>query len=191
MTGRIDRLNRAESSGFIAADSGARVHFESSEVFAYDVGRIAVGQWVTFDLKAGRVSEATNVCPQRPGRASDAKGRVCPVETLTRYVGFEHKRNVRAYRFELTLPGEDLQTVVFGIDLELLMRHRILIQDGPALCRHALRARHIDFSSPGIRRREFTLSDQDVLAYQGSLPARAERKHGRRRLSAAVDALNA
>ncbi len=186
MTGKIDLLNRASSSGFIIADSGARVPFKSSELFAYDVGRLAVGQLVTFDLKPGRIFEATNVCPQRPRTAADAKGSLRRAEPLTRYAGFEHKRNIRIYRFELTSPGEDLQTIEFGVDLALLMRHRILIQDGPALCGHTLLARHIQFISAGTRLREFVLTEQDVLAYRDSLPARAERKFGPRKLSAAA-----
>jgi hypothetical protein len=187
MTGKFSLLNRIDSSGFIEASDGVRVPFKSSELFAYDVGRIAVGQSVTFDIKPGRLPEAINICPLRLHADTDSKGHMRRVETETRYVGFKHQGSVRSYQFELSSPGQDVQTIAFRIDLGLLQKHHIVIQDGPALCRHMLLAQHLELDAAGLRLREFVLGDQDVSAYQASLPlTRAERKDRLRKPSLAI-----
>ena len=190
MTGKINLLNSADSSGFIAADNGARVHFSSSDLFAYDIGRLMVGQMVSFELRDGRGSEAMNVCPHRP-HATDSSAQT-RAEARSRYLGFEQKGSIRAYQFELILPQEASRTIAIQIDLGLLRLHRIAMQDGPALCRHALVARGLETAPPARRAKQLLLVEQDVTAYQASLPAvNAKRRYGFRRPTPAPAALEA
>jgi len=191
MTGKITLLNGADSSGFILAESGAHVHFKSSDLFAYDIGRIAVGQVVTFDLKAGHLAEAINVCPQRSGTATDGKAHLRRPDGYMRYVGFDHKGNLRCYRFEFTSPGQEMQAIVFQIDLGLLTKHHLAIQDGPNLCRHVLAAQHIDSGSSVVRMREFLLTDLDISAYQQSLPLSSSKSRSGFRKSSTAGASHA
>jgi hypothetical protein len=57
-----------------------------------------------------------------------------------RYMGFEQKANLRAYRFERLMKGEPIERHVVTADIGLFLIHRISIQDGPTLCANKLAA---------------------------------------------------
>ncbi len=136
MTGRIKNLNVGSDSGFIEAENGLRFHFESCAVLAYDMTYLAVGQLVTFDLEAGGNPKAVNICLQRAHPAAHPEGK--RKETTLRYMGFDQTKGIRTYRFERTSMGEETESFAVTTDMTLFTKHRIGIQEGPALCLHLL-----------------------------------------------------
>src|SRR5260221_14297458 len=96
MIGRIRAMGAGSSSGFIRAENGQSVHFDSSKVLAYDVACLAVGQMVSFDLKDGALPEAVNVCVQR-SRTVAPPAETSRVEDTFRYTGFHQEGAARAY----------------------------------------------------------------------------------------------
>src|SRR5271154_6761661 len=130
MTGKISVLNPTGSSGVIRGEDGARVHFNASDLLAYDLDRLAVGQSVSFDLKDNRLPEAMNVHVRRSSLSAEPK---VPAGSIsTRYMGFRHSGHIRSYQYELTLPGQEMRRIVIHVDLRLLKKHSILMQDGLA-----------------------------------------------------------
>jgi len=177
MTGRINCLNTS-SSGFIQAENGVRAHFDTSVLLAYDAARLAVGQAVTFDLKGGRSSEAVNVCVQRSLAAVPSE-QSRPDSTHFRYMGFDQRANMRAYRFERTSPGHATRMFVLTTDLALFTKHHVAIQEGPALCLHLLTAELDTPSAAAPRLPQSALTDQDLLTHLASRPVPATRRHPR------------
>ena len=57
-----------------------------------------------------------------------------------RYVGFEQAQGIRSYKFERNRAGEDTEALIVTTDLALFTRHRVPIQEGPALCMRLLEA---------------------------------------------------
>ncbi len=55
-----------------------------------------------------------------------------------RYLGFDQTQNTRAYRFEGLTKGEPTVQFVVTADLDMFLRHRIGIQEGPGLCARKL-----------------------------------------------------
>jgi hypothetical protein len=137
MMGRIKMLNLGNAGGVIKAENGYSVSFEVSAVLAYDVACLAVGRLVSFDLEGRHGANAINVCVigLHP-LPSDALRRPASL----RYVGFEQAQGIRSYKFERNWPGEDTETMVVTTDLALFTRHRVPIQEGPALCMRLLEA---------------------------------------------------
>jgi hypothetical protein len=80
-----------------------------------------------------------------------------------RYLGFDQKRNTRAYRFDRLAKGESPARFVVTADLALFLKHQIGFQEGPALCAHKLAA---DLH-PG----DHQLTDADLLAYANARAA--------------------
>jgi len=76
-----------------------------------------------------------------------------------RYIGFEHFRNQRLYKFERQAAGHPA-TVIVSADLSLFSVHRVNIQDGPALCTQRLAAGPVDAREPRIE-----LTDHDFRAH--------------------------
>ena len=68
------------------------------------------------------------------------------------------------------MPGEKSRPIVVSADIPLLVEHHVRIQDGPALCLHALMLENqgFDRAQTGAPRR--VLTAQDLLAYLASLP---------------------
>ena len=101
-----------------------------------------------------------------------------------RYSGFEQRDNTRSYVFQYIVLGEKARPIVVSAEIPLFLQHHIRIQDGPALCLHALMAENgMDFSQTGTLQRRLTA--QDVLAYIASQPVPAQAK-GKREKRAEV-----
>jgi hypothetical protein len=83
-----------------------------------------------------------------------------------RYMGFDQRDNTRAYKFDGLAKGEPTVHFVITADLALFLKHRIGIQEGPALCAHKL-ADGPERAAPG----HHELTNDDLLAYS---TARAE-----------------
>ncbi len=177
MTGRIKNLNVGSGAGFIESENGLRFHFDSCAVLAYDVTYLAVGQLVTFDLEAGGNPKAVNICLQRSHQAAHPEGK--KKETTLRYVGFDQTKGIRTYRFERTSMGEETETFAVTTDMALFTKHRIGIQEGPALCLHVLVA-GLETPPASGPRLECSLTEEHMLTYLASKPVPGSRPHHKR-----------
>jgi cold shock CspA family protein len=179
MTGRITRLSSGNGSGFITGEDGQSVYFETRRMMEYDVTALAVGQLVTFEVESGGRPKAINICVQKPHRPTLGESKHLE-STRLRYLGFEQRDTVRAYRFERLTPGEESRTFFVTIDLALFKKHGIGMQEGPALCLHALKAEIDGAEVNGRAPLECSLTDREMLAHLASKPIPAPRSHPRR-----------
>lgn len=178
MTGRIKSFSTGSASGFITAQDGVNVYFHSSAVLEYDIASLSVGQSVTFELVSGHWPKATNVCVQRHHPEASMQERRHETAQF-RYLGFEQIEGLRAYRFQRLAPGEATETFTVTTDLSLFRKHRVGIQEGPALCLHALLA---ELRGPDAILRQplqRALTDQDMLTHLASRPVPAKRHRPR------------
>ena len=179
MTGTIKSLDLAGESGAITAEDGVVVGFPLSAVLAYDLPILAVGQIVSFDLESGRCPQALNIYVHRAAQAVSAKEKH-PEITSLRYLGFEHRGNIRVYLFERLIPGAMKQRFTVDADLALFTRHHVGMQEGPALCLHLLVEELRAQSTAGRTSFQCSLSDRELLTYLANRAA-ARAKHGSRR----------
>lgn len=167
MTGKITSIGI--ESGVIQAETSRNVSFDLSAVLTYDLAELAVGQSVTFDLRSGTHSKAINVVVQKQGQFSPSVKTGKP--PCLRYMGFEQSGCTRVYSFEQIVPGEETKRFIVTADMGLFTRHRIGLQEGPALCLRSL-TDELDAASatepPGLR---CSLSDQNMLAHLARRPA--------------------
>lgn len=179
MTGTIEKLSDGSTSGFIKAENGLSVQFDSSAVLAYDAARLAVGQLVTFDVENGIHPLATNICVHKqPGAVDDGKRRPENVRP-PRYMGFEQMGRIRAYRFVRLSLHEETQIFFVSADLDLFTKHHIGIQEGPGLCLAVLVAEY-DAASCRHQAKVRDLTDTDMLAHLAQRPVPAPRHQPRR-----------
>lgn len=175
MTGRIKILSAGSASGFIEAETGGRVHFDSSAVLAYDVAYLAIGQLVTFDIEDGLGRKAVNICVQRPQPTTPPDGK--RKDSMLRYVGFDQIQTIRTYRFERTSLGEETETYAVTTDIALFTKYHVAIQEGPALCLRLLTV-GVEVAGPSRLRR--SLTEQDILTHVASRPVPGARPHHKR-----------
>jgi cold shock CspA family protein len=181
MTGRIKILSSGSASGFIEAENGSRIHFDSGAVLAYDVAYLSVGQLVTFDLDNGVGRKAVNICVQRPHQSPVVEGK--RKESMLRYVGFDQTRAIRTYRFERTSLGEETETFAVTTDITLFTKYHVAIQEGPALC---LRLLMVAAEGPAAPRAPRSLTEQDLQTHVASRPVAGTRPHHKRPSRAAA-----
>jgi hypothetical protein len=77
-----------------------------------------------------------------------------------RYMGFDQTKAVRIYRFDSIVERAPAVRYIVTADLALFLKHRVGIQEGPALC-----ARILASDLELIEQREHTLTNDDLLAY--------------------------
>ncbi len=170
MTGTIRSLDVASASGVITIDDGLLVGFCPAAVLAYDAPGLAIGQVVSFDLDGGKCPKALNVCVQRKPQGLNGMDKRLEATRL-RYIGFEHRGNIRAYLFEGLTPGAKKRTFAVDADLALFARHHVNMQEGPALCLHLLAA-ELDLADAAVRIScQCSLTDREMLAHVASRPA--------------------
>ncbi|RPI11563.1 MAG: cold-shock protein [Acidobacteriales bacterium] len=177
MTGTIKRLNSGSGSGVITAQDGLIVDFCPSAVLAYDLPVLAVGQVVSFDLEAGRCPKALNVVVQRAPQDASRQPKRLEITRL-RYIGFEHKGNMRAYLFERVTPGAEKRTFTVDADLTLFAKHHVGMQEGPGICLHLLAAELDVAQAAAWTSSQCALTDREMLAYLASRPVPRAYKHG-------------
>lgn len=168
VTGRIETIGTEETPGSIRLANGVNALFETSEVLLYGTKGLAVGQLVTFDLEKGNPPKALNISLEKQhytphGTEKRPQG--------VRYLGFDQKDNVRGYKFE-SLSPEETQMVIVTVDMALFAKHRVGIQDGPALCLRLVMAEEW----PPKQR---SLTDEEMLAHLARRPVRAKASSGR------------
>ncbi len=184
MTGTIKSLDVGSASGVISAEDGLIVGFCPSAVLAYDLPILAIGQVVSFDLEGGRFPKALNVCVQRKPQALNAQAKRLEIMRL-RYVGFEHRGNIRVYLFERLVPGTEKRKFAVDADLALFARHHIGMQEGPSLCLHLL-VEELDAEGTVARTSlKCALSDREMLAYLASRPVPRTKHSFKRTMPAA------
>jgi hypothetical protein len=88
-----------------------------------------------------------------------------------RYMGFEQTRTRRLYQFDGATPMGATTRFVVSADLELFLRNRVSIQEGPSLCALKLKA-DLDAQHDG----EHELTNGDLAAYVAERAAAAARK---------------
>jgi cold shock CspA family protein len=132
MTGSIKNLNSVNRSGFIKAEDGKAVYFAASAVWEHDYPSLTVGKAVSFDLLDGQRPKAINVHLYEGGRVQlQPKKPNGPVEL--RFVGFEQANSIRTFHFQAIVAGKETREYSVTADVTLFGKHRIGIQEGPAL----------------------------------------------------------
>lgn len=179
MNGYIKTLSIGHASGFIAADDGLTLFFQSSAVMEYDVACLAVGQLVTFDVEEGASPKVMNVSVRKSHPApspADKSGKA----VFLRYLGFEQSGGARSYRFERISAAEDKKTFLITAEMSLFLKHHIGIQEGPALCLHLLSEALGKQGPTEASSSRSWLTDTDMLAHIASRPVpppKRGRKH--------------
>lgn len=175
MNGRIEVLSTENSPGLIKAENGVSARFSASEVAAHDTKGLAIGQLVTFDLEKGDPPKAVNISIERQHYILSHGAGKRPQSF--RYLGFEQNGNIRVYRFERFSADADAQTAVVTIDLDLFVKHRVGIQDGPALCLELVTAEY-DAAGPEAQTLQRSLTDQDMRVYLAAHAPPEKRRYG-------------
>jgi len=187
MTGTIKTLDPAGASGVITAENGQNVAFGQSEVMAYDLPLLVIGQTVSFDLEGGRSPRAMHVCVRRAARVLSVHDKRLELTRL-RYMGFDQVGSIRSYRFERVAAGERKSTFTVSSDVALFIKHSVSLQEGPALCLHLL-AEELDVvPAGGWAVLRCSLTDREMLAYLASRPAPRAKPGFKRGLPAATSA---
>jgi cold shock CspA family protein len=179
VTGTIKSLDLTAASGTIMAEDGLLVGFMLSAVLAYDLPVLAVGQEVGFDLQNGKSPKALNIFVRRSSGAAPPRDKN-PDTTRLRYLGFQHRGNTRVYLFEWLLEGARRRTFAVEAELAIFTKHKVGMQEGPAICLHTLLEGLGKQSSATGSLPQCSLSDREILAYLASRPA-PRVKHGFKR----------
>lgn len=164
MTGRIKSLSTLRQSGFIKADSGLNLYFESSQVRPRGAPGLVAGQSVTFDLDGNKWPAALNVRATAPTQAAPGAPQTAPAGAGLQYMGFEQTGSMRAYCFKRVLRGEETREFIVIADLALFVKHHVGIQEGPALSLRLLSA-GLDCSGQAEWPTSQSLSDDEMLAH--------------------------
>ncbi|MCC6587175.1 MAG: hypothetical protein IT168_10825 [Bryobacterales bacterium] len=167
MTGQIKSLSAGNTEGMIKAENGVMVRFSASDVLAYDVNSLAVGQLVTFETDGPNGRIAFNVCILTKDQDIGAHLKQPPPARL-RYVGFEHRGNARAYRFETAGSGMKRAACHVSIEMAQLARYRLTMQDGPAVCLHSLSSKS---ETSETLPTTYTITEADMQAFMATRPA--------------------
>ncbi len=171
MTGTILALASSTRSGAIKAQDGSRLLFSAASVLG-DFDALAVGQRVSFDVQRERSYTMAVRVFREPIRAPKP-ARTADSEPALRFQGFQQADNVRTYRFDDIRGGTAGSTPhAITVDLTLLLKHRIGVQDVPALCLHKLETELRQ--TPGATRHQ--LLDGDLTAFAASRAEALQRR---------------
>jgi hypothetical protein len=165
VNGKITAFSRKGASGAIQSDQGDRFHFDAAAVLAYDVAGLSAGQIVNFEPDGGSPPKAINVSVLPPASIHYSDDRYKEMRRL-RYVGFDHEKNIRTYRFERFSPGEPTERFFVDTDVALFGQHKVKLQEGPALCLHLL-AQALG-AEPAGPQTPHAVTEQHMLAFLAS-----------------------
>jgi len=168
MTGTIVALAADSRTGKIRTTDDIVLEFSATSVLG-DFDALGVGHRVSFEVERDRHHTAVSVF-REPLCASAAAKKSDALPDL-RYAGFRQAENVRSYRFHTLASGRSVQYCV-TVDITLLLKHHIGVQEAPALCLHKLAA---DLKAcPDAGKHE--LCDDDLCAFASSRAAALQRK---------------
>lgn len=159
MIGRIAGLAASNRTGTIRGEDGSHFVFCGAAVLG-DYANLAVGHRVSFVIERGSFT-AVNVFGE-PVRISPSGKKGVESPDL-RYTGFRQSENVRTYSFAELTSFQSVQYCV-TVDVALMLKHHIAVQEGPELCLRKLISDLKD--SPESLRHHF--GDQDLLALVAS-----------------------
>lgn len=172
MRGTIKKSIEDRHFGFIHADNGQEVFFHASAVAGQAfASRLWVKQW-SLTWSAVRKD-------QRPPTFVHSTSSRFPERAMRlQYMGFEQVKNIRAYLFHGSAPGEETKVFVVTTDLALFLKHHLGMQEGPAMCLRKLAGElgAVESAEPPPLRR--ALTDQDMFGYIAAGGFFAKRKHG-------------
>jgi hypothetical protein len=155
MTGRITGLAARTRTGTILGEDGSHFVFCGAAVLG-SFDSLDIGHRVSFVFERGGSATALNVFGEPLRMGSSGKHGEAPD---LRYTGFHQTENVRTYSFAEFTSHHSAQHCV-TVDVALLLKHHIGVQEGPALCLSKLITDLKDSpESPGHR-----LGDGDLLA---------------------------
>lgn len=168
MTGTIIDLAPDNRTGVIRSMDGSRISFSATVVLG-DFDALAVGHWVSFDFdRCSRNRSAGRVMREPSGAA------VPKIESVPdiRYGGFEQVANVRTYRFHILVSGHWNKQLAVTVDLALLLKYHVSVQEAPALCLRKL----VSGLKGSPASQSHHLDNDDLLAFVASRAAAIERK---------------
>lgn len=170
VTGLIVALASATRSGTIRTENGDRFDFSAGSVLG-DFDTLAIGHRVSFELDRARPRRAA-VSVFREPRKAVPPGRSTEEPPDLRFQGFSQQASVRSYRFAAIRTGQQVCEHAVTVDLRLMQRHGVSVQEAPALC---LRKLLEDLkSAPAAELHE--LSEKDLGAFASARTASLERK---------------
>ena len=88
-----------------------------------------------------------------------------------RYMGFDQENSTRTYRFDCIAKGEPTVHLLIGVSLDLFLKNRVSIQDGPVLC-----AKKLASDLENVVTSKHTLTDEDLSAFTAARAESAARK---------------
>jgi len=88
-----------------------------------------------------------------------------------RYMGFDQEKSIRTYRFDCIEKGEPTAHLLIDASLDLFLKNRVAIQDGPGLC-----ARKLASDLEQLLTGKHTLTDEDLVAFTTARADSAARK---------------
>ena len=128
MTGRITGLAPNTRTGKIRGEDGSHFFFCGAAVLG-NFDSLDIGHRVSFIFERDGSFTALNVFGE-PVRINAGKRAELPD---LRYTGFHQTENVRTYSFAEVTSRHSAQHCV-TVDVALLLKHHIRVQEGPALC---------------------------------------------------------
>jgi len=154
MTGRITGLAANTRTGTILGEEGSHFVFCGAAVLG-SFDSLDIGHRVSFVFERGGSFTALNVFGE-PVRMNAGKHAELPD---LRYTGFHQTENIRTYSFAEVTSRHSAQHCV-TVDVALLLKHHIRVQEGPALCLSKLITDLKDSPESAGHR----LGDDDLLA---------------------------
>jgi hypothetical protein len=133
MIGTIISFSKQTAAGVVKSADGERFEFDLAAVLAYDVAELAAGRPVHFEVAAGDFPKAINVSIDPLHPINSVIDHTREIRRL-RYMGFDQRGSIRAYRYQRITPGETTQMFTVDTDLGLFQKYQVAIQEGPALC---------------------------------------------------------
>lgn len=173
MTGTIVGLAGRTRTGTIRSRDGSRLTFSAASVLG-DFDSLAVGHLVSFDLERAQPQHtAVRVFREPLGPHGTGKAPGAPPDL--RYMGFQEAEGVRSYRFDAVAAGDRAQRLTIRVEMALLLKHHVGVQEAPVLCLRKLAADLRDIPDAACHE----LNEGDLAAYASSRALATERKRPR------------
>ncbi len=173
VTGTIVGLAASTRTGTIRSQDGSRLGFSAAGVLG-DFDTLAVGHPVSFEVERALPHHtAVRVFREPLGSSGPVKKPDGSIDL--RYMGFQQAGNIRSYRFDALAGGHAVRHFIVKVDLGLMLKHRIGVQEAPALCLRKLAADLRDVAGSGAHE----LDNDDLGSYASSRAAAVERKKPR------------
>lgn len=150
---------------------GSRLAFSAAGVLG-DFDTLAVGHLVSFDPDRAQPHH-TAVRVFREPFGAHGPGKKLDASPDLRYAGgFNQAEGIHSCCFDAVASGHPVQHFIVTVDLALLLKHHIGVQEAPALCLRKLATDLKALPDTGCHE----LDDDDLLAYASSRAAAIERK---------------